>query len=1021
MSGNRSWLGSSLAVKAHHNKPLKPISLLTSDDFQPVGAISDVILTTYHIPLHSTYAAMNQNRYLSILLVVLIATCAMADRSEAQSVVYVQNNGQTSGNGTSWETAYPTVQDAIQSLGSILFGGEIWVAAGVYYPNQCLLLDLICQDFLSFNFVSVLNGFELYGGFEGWETSRDQRDPQRNITVLSGDLGGDDVTDENGITWSHTDIVGTNNRVITLTSLVHPVVIDGFVITGGNATEGAGINMVLDTPLSGLLSAPLTLNNVIFAGNRASVNGGALRINSSLLLQFNSAEITNTVFTGNQALNGAAVYVGAQGILGLGASAAGARLENVLMHGNSATGSNGAAMYVETGGAVAASATVSVINSLFYGNTGTSAAIRAFNGGILGNSNTVSIRNSIFWNNGSSYITVGSAALPPNPSLPTSFSTFQTSIPSPVGNQGNNLTSDPQFINAAGSDFRLATGSPAIDSGANSFVTLDTDLAGLPRIQGDVVDRGPYEASGIRTVTIDIPGPDNPADECLGLGAGWQLFSAPVEGMDVEHLSTQNLVQGVPELRPNNDPNLFTYYTGTAPQHDDGSYWGWVPAASLGEVLEPGHGFIWYFFDVDFIDTNYPDTQAFCHPIQVSVTGRERERDVVLSLNRYSETEGNENDGFTAAGNAFAEPMLVSGVYARGGDIIDAVQIWNTETQTYEPLSISGGTDTIDPWIGFLVENFSDENGDTSLDADEIVIPYSARVLTGGSSGIEEPLMLSFHLAGIGLNGNALGDRVQMLFHEAATNGNDRFDASKLFPLAPQYVQIAFVGSWQENPRLLVQDGRPANPGSFSVPLVLYAANAEDELTLSWDYTGVFPAQWTVILEDKHTATEYDLRTAGNVQIDIDGNHAAAQEVSDMLASIESYSQTFLANRPPLAQRAAVDSGRDAAERFVLHVIAPPVSTDESSMSGRFAFESVYPNPAREVVTVSFELHERSEVRLEVFDLLGRRIAMLVDDEMTGGAHQLRWRPDGGIASGVYFIRLSAGEHVASRRVTLVR
>ena len=124
---------------------------------------------------------MKRVRYTSFLIVLLFTIFALADHSEAQQIIYVQNNGQTSGDGTSWGTAYPTVQDAIQTLGATLFGGEIWVAEGVYYPNQCLLLDLqiLCQSNLSFNFTSVVGGFELYGGFEGWETSRDQRDPQR--------------------------------------------------------------------------------------------------------------------------------------------------------------------------------------------------------------------------------------------------------------------------------------------------------------------------------------------------------------------------------------------------------------------------------------------------------------------------------------------------------------------------------------------------------------------------------------------------------------------------------------------------------------------------------------------------------------------------------------------------------------------------------------------------------------------------------------------------------------------------
>jgi hypothetical protein len=64
-------------------------------------------------------------------------------------------------------------------------------------------------------------------------------------------------------------------------------------------------------------------------------------------------------------------------------------------------------------------------------------------------------------------------------------------------------------------------------------------------------------------------------------------------------------------------------------------------------------------------------------------------------------------------------------------------------------------------------------------------------------------------------------------------------------------------------------------------------------------------------------------------------------------------------------------------------------------------------------------------VQLDVFDLSGRRVARLLDTQLSGGRHRVEWdgRTGGGIpaASGVYILRLSAGRHRAARQMLLLR
>lgn len=83
------------------------------------------------------------------------------------------------------------------------------------------------------------------------------------------------------------------------------------------------------------------------------------------------------------------------------------------------------------------------------------------------------------------------------------------------------------------------------------------------------------------------------------------------------------------------------------------------------------------------------------------------------------------------------------------------------------------------------------------------------------------------------------------------------------------------------------------------------------------------------------------------------------------------------------------------------------------------------PNPFNPMTTVSFDLPQSSRVDLSVFDLRGRRLATLIADDLTAGSHSATWRGTDqqgrAVASGVYLIRLQAGNEAATRRVSLIR
>lgn len=93
---------------------------------------------------------------------------------------------------------------------------------------------------------------------------------------------------------------------------------------------------------------------------------------------------------------------------------------------------------------------------------------------------------------------------------------------------------------------------------------------------------------------------------------------------------------------------------------------------------------------------------------------------------------------------------------------------------------------------------------------------------------------------------------------------------------------------------------------------------------------------------------------------------------------------------------------------------------NQARIPGSFALGQNYPNPFNPVTTIKYELPKSSEVRLSVFDMLGREVAVLVDERRDAGVHEVKFESSR-LSSGMYLSRLRAGDVVQSRKMMLLR
>ena len=115
--------------------------------------------------------------------------------------------------------------------------------------------------------------------------------------------------------------------------------------------------------------------------------------------------------------------------------------------------------------------------------------------------------------------------------------------------------------------------------------------------------------------------------------------------------------------------------------------------------------------------------------------------------------------------------------------------------------------------------------------------------------------------------------------------------------------------------------------------------------------------------------------------------------------------------------------------RAIVRHLAPDFADGlTTSAEGAPEFElalSCYPNPFNPSTTIVFTLPETAPTQLAVFDVRGRRIALLCQETLPAGKHEIRWngQDDDGrsVAAGVYFSRLTAGDRTLTQRMALLK
>ncbi len=466
---------------------------------------------------------------------------------------------------------------------------------------------------------------------------------------------------------------------------------------------------------------------------------------------------------------------------------------------------------------------------------------------------------------------------------------------------------------------------------------------------------------------------------------GWRILSSPVAGATFASILDTLWSQGITGAdTENGTPNVYYW---------DESAQSFMPPSSMSETPGSGVGFLVYVYADD--DNDGTD-DAF--PKKIPSLGSQFSGNKALNLS-YTNSGSSENRGWNMVGNPYGTSInWDAGNGWTKSNMDNSIYVWSDSANAY--LTWNGFTGTlgegkIAAWQGFWVK----------ANASGPALTFTDSVRSAGARHYKQKAIpqLKFTLDGAYGPSNSI-----VVFSKSASLGKDSYDAFKLAPLNSDFLSIATVFD-----TLAAMDiqALPSDFESIKMDISIEGSDLTDTLELSWDLAAI-PENWGIELLDRYTQKKINIREISNLEFEL---------YSKSKVSIPNREESLLPTKPIqlLSSKTKADS---TGSRFALLISQNDLvnSEPEAEIPSRFSLSQNFPNPFNPSTNIQFALPEDSQVKLQVFDLLGRRVRTLISKSMKAGYHEIVFDASD-LATGVYLYRIQAGNFLETKKMLLIK
>lgn len=477
--------------------------------------------------------------------------------------------------------------------------------------------------------------------------------------------------------------------------------------------------------------------------------------------------------------------------------------------------------------------------------------------------------------------------------------------------------------------------------------------------------------------------------------AGWRMISTPSKNTSFNDLLGDIWIQGIPGS--DDDGAGFSNIVGWNEAEKKFTY-----PTSLDENMVPGRGYAVYVYEDDdaraegiqggfpkVINTNNTDATENDEnrsSVRVNVTANDADQSGAI--------DGPE-EGWNLLGNPFGTDISVDALFAAlkntNKNVNANIAVWDHDKPGgpgYIYLQ-EGDQERLGPFQAFWVRfETVGTDADVTLDKDDLSANYDANFIKSAANN-EFQFQLNLH------GEQDYFDTFSVAFSENGATDLNRFDAYQLPSLDVNSINLYSIIS---NNRITSKELPVELETTMEFPLS-YSANGSDQLTFQWDIHTDIPDNWNLRLMDKETGQEINMRNVR--EYTFRNNSSNKSKLSD----------NNLLNR---------DSGEEGNPRFVLSIDPNIQSENNSALPESIKLNPNYPNPFNPTTTIPYEITEDAEVRLTVWNMIGQKVATLVDGNVEAGTHEVTWNAQR-MPSGIYIARFEVNGNVFTRKMTLIK
>ena len=510
----------------------------------------------------------------------------------------------------------------------------------------------------------------------------------------------------------------------------------------------------------------------------------------------------------------------------------------------------------------------------------------------------------------------------------------------------------------------------------NSLVKVDSDTYALAYT-------GEQNDGFITTFTIQSDG--SMGSTTISGNAGFRMMSSPISGQIYSDILDELWTQGMTGADDvNGDANVWTL--NTSGSQSSSSWTALSDISTSGASLTAGQGFLVYVF----ADTDNDGDDDL--PITLNISG---------TYNGSNVTYGSvPNGNYALAGNPF--PFTIDwDVFSKTNT--STVYVWDDAANSYKTWNgTTGGLSLgkIAPLQGFL---FLASGGTGSITMEP---QHSKKAGTFYKTLQNNSGAISFYI-----ESGDYQDQTFLSFMDSGQAGIDIADANKLLPFTSneRVVGISYIegNSLDINNLPYISD----TPISFPLDVMYLNINnnnefitEEEEVTLSYNLE-YLPEHITILITNN---------TSGEIL-----NVADVNEIT--------FSTVEKGSFPLLGNEGVSSYPQLGSSHFTINIIYNEliINEQENLIPIQYALHQNYPNPFNPITTISYDIPKHSYVSIIIYDMMGREITRLVEQNQSSGFKSVLWNATDKygkkVSAGLYLYKIQTGEYIDTKKMILLK